>query len=158
MIVPSIGRPSLAKALYSCEGADEILVGLNADDDLGYGARNRLMAQATGTHLVFLDDDDRFVPEAFDLFRAYACDRPVIFRMKYHGPGGTLWHKKELVFGNVGSPMLLIPNVPGKLGRWAHINGGFTGGGDYVFAKETCELQGAPLFVPEVVAVIRPWT
>lgn len=76
--------------------------------------------------------------------------------MMYHGPGGTLWHERVVRHGNIGSPMLLVPNIPGKLGQWRHHMGGFSGGGDYVFCAETVGLQGPPIWVPEVVCVIRP--
>jgi glycosyltransferase involved in cell wall biosynthesis len=154
VIVPTIGRPTLERALASCEGADEILTDLNADDDHGYAARTRLIARATGTHLCFLDDDDVFAPGAIDAFRRHASERLTIFRMQYPA-GGVIWHDPVIRFGNLGTPCLLVPNIPEKLGEWKeHAHGG--AGGDYVFACTTAEKMGAPVWRPEVVAHITP--
>lgn len=50
-------------------------------------------------------------------------DCPVLFRMQY--PNGlTLWQEPVLRCGNVGTPMILIPNAPEKLGRFLPFVGG----------------------------------
>ncbi len=163
VIIPSTDRPTLARAVASAEGADEILIDINDDGDKGYSARHRLMAKATGTHLCFLDDDDIYTEDAIEAFREHACDRPVIAQMRYPAPPGqqgasgyVLWKDRIVRHGNVGSPMLLVPNVPDRLGTWREHQKGAGGGGDYTFAAETISLQGPPVWVPHVVAVIRP--
>lgn len=154
MIVPTVGRDTLGRALQSCKGADEVLVDYNQDDDFGYAARTRLIARATGTHLVFLDDDDVYAAGAIETFRTHACDRPVVCQMQYRG-GGMLWRDRVLRFGNVGTPMILVPNDPERLGEWReHSHGG--AGGDYVFLSGCVEKMGAPKWVERVVALIKP--
>jgi glycosyltransferase involved in cell wall biosynthesis len=177
VIIPTIGRASLAAALKSCIAADEIIVVI--DDaagpsdwhawesskakvvhvhggDHGYTARHRGMEVATGTHLAFLDDDDVYLPGAIDLFRGHATDVPVIFRMD-HYDHGILWRDKVLEFGNVSTQMMLVPNVPEKLGSWEPYAPELREpGGDYTFLAGCVEKMGAPLWRAEIVAKLRP--
>lgn len=156
VIIPTIGRESLQAALSSCETADEVIVVENHDGDHGYQARTRGMAQATGTHLAFLDDDDIYTPDAVDAMREAACDRPVIFRMDdpLHG---VIWRRPELTFGNVGTPMFLVPNDPRRLGVWEpHVPGLKQPGGDFTFITGCVDRMGAPVWREETVAIVDP--
>lgn len=157
MIVPTIGRDTLQRTLDSCAAADEVIVVENQDGDHGYRARTAGMARAKGTHLAFLDDDDVYADGAVDLMREAACRQPVIFRMRDARTGGLTWNQPELRFGNVGTPMFLVPRKPSKLGVWEPHNPFLRRpGGDFVFIKTTCDLMGEPVWRDEVVAVIRP--
>ncbi|MGZ4384540.1 MAG: glycosyltransferase family 2 protein [Gaiellaceae bacterium] len=164
VVVPTSGRPTLLQALESIvpqlEPGDEILVVCSDDHDWGGRARNSAIERARGTHLVFMDDDDVFTTDALDSMRRFAREKPDrigIFRMRYEcwrhdRYGQVLWEKPELAWGNVGSPMLLVPNLPEKVGRWdpsVHW-------GDWSFIEETAALQGDAEFVDKVVARIRP--
>lgn len=153
VIIPTVGRESLAAAKASCEGADELIVVENHDGDYGYTARHKGMAQATGTHLAFLDDDDVFLPGAFDHFRRWASDRPTIFKMDdpIHG---VLWRDRELRLANVGTPMFLVPNVPHKLGKWQPFAHGKCG--DFAFISATADMFGGVDWNPEIVCRVRP--
>lgn len=153
VIIPTIGRDTLAVAEASAAGADEVIVVRNQDGDYGYSARMRGMAQATSTHLAFLDDDDVYTPGAVETMRAHANDVPVIFRMDdpLHG---ILWRDPVLRHANVGTPMFLVPNVPDKLGVWAPFLHGHDG--DFPFISGCVEKMGAPVWREEVVAVVRP--
>lgn len=177
VIVPTVGRWTLERTLASCADADEIV--LVVDDavadgwepeglarnvvvdrvvggDHGYTARTRGMALATGTHLAFLDDDDVYAPGAVALIRAVAGEVPIVFRMA-HPEHGVLWRDPVLRFGNVGTPMFVVPNDPARLGVWApHAPGLPEPGGDFTFLAGCCERMGAPVWREEVVAVIRP--
>jgi len=156
VIIPTVGRDSLAAAKASAAGADEIIVVHDQTGDHGYTARHKGMRQATGTHLAFLDDDDEYTQDAIRLFREAACDVPVIFRMD-HPQHGILWREKRLEFGNVGTPMFLVPNIEEKLGVWApHIPGLREPGGDFTFIRGCVEGMGEPVWRPEVVAIVRP--
>jgi GT2 family glycosyltransferase len=178
VIIPSIGRESLTAAIASCEGADEIIVvfdnahtGIGAarsDDprmkfvevfggDHGYTARTRGMELATSTHLAFLDDDDVYTPGAIDLMRSVApINMPVIFRMD-HPQHGILWRGPVLEFGNVGTPMFLVPNDPARLGVWApHAPGLPEPGGDFTFITGCVEAMGEPIWRDEVTSIVRP--
>lgn len=156
VIIPTVGRASLAAAKESAAAADEVIVVENQDGDHGYSARTRGMAQATGTHLAFLDDDDIYTDDAISLMREAACDRPVIFRMD-HPRHGLMWRERKLEFGNVGTPMFLVPNRPSELGEWTpHMPGLKEPGGDFSFISGCVEAMGEPVWRDEVVCIVRP--
>lgn len=159
VIVPTRGRRSLAATLDSVadqlEPGDEILVRCTRDEDFGNAARQSLIERAAGTHLVFIDDDDQLASGALATMRRVADEHPgriAIFRMRYLD-GRILWSEPALRERNVSSQMLLVPNVPGKLGRWE--NSEYQRMADWSFISETAELQGEPLFRDEIVAHIR---
>lgn len=170
VIIPTIGRDSLARAVKSCAGADEVIVvydrahpdavrppvpinGQVHGGDHGYTARTRGIRLATGTHLAFIDDDDWYLPDAFTVMREHAHpDRPVIFRMR-HPHGGIIWREPVLEFGNVSTQMFLVPNRPARLGEWEPHNPALVmPGGDYTFIRGCVERMGDPVWRPEMVA------
>lgn len=159
VIVPTRGRRSLSATLDSVAGqlepGDELLVRCTHDEDFGNAARQSLIERAAGTHLAFIDDDDQFARGALATMRRVAEENPgrvAIFRMRYLD-GSVLWSDPVLRERNVSSQMLLVPNVPGKLGRWE--NPDYPRMSDWSFISQTVELQGEPLFCDEIVAHIR---
>lgn len=150
-IVPTLCRPSIAKTLESIKTypGDEILVvsdmtlNLHMQDfirrrpeikcihslpggDWGHRERNVATPLARGRYIAHIDDDDVYTPDARELMAdaiRRMPDRPILFRMRY--PNGiTLWQEPVIRCGNVGTPMMLIPNVPEKLGTWEPFVGG----------------------------------
>lgn len=138
-IVPTIGRPSLMQTLGSIETrpGDEVLVvgevrhqrpygrfnfiPCPRGNDHGGSERNFAMSRASGRYLAFIDDDDTYAPGhrlAMGMAILTTPGKPVIFRMRYPN-GVTLWQDQEIRCGNVGTPMILIPNMPTKLGVWS---------------------------------------
>jgi hypothetical protein len=136
-IVPTIGRSSLVDTLKSIETwpGDEILVVGKVfptgdlrpryfpcanGNDWGGKERNIALTNAGTRYLAFLDDDDVYMPGARHYMQHAIHEtpgKPVLFRMQY--PNGiTLWQNQELRCGNVGTPMILIPNMPTRLGTW----------------------------------------
>lgn len=168
-LVPSLGRPSLRATLDSIETwpGDEILVVGSMGDvvdprvrllpcepggDWGHTERNLGTPHARGQYIAHIDDDDVYAPGT----RAFMADairttpkRPILFRMRYPS-GFTLWLEPQLIFGNVGTPMMLIPNVPERLGVWGSFHGGdhaFLAGSkwipsEFVWRRETIALLG----------------
>jgi hypothetical protein len=68
-----------------------------------------------------MDDDDVYAPGARAAMGATILetpDRPAIFRMRYPN-GMTLWQTQALECGNIGTPMIFVPNTPSKLGVWS---------------------------------------
>ncbi len=146
IIIPTIGRPALRQALESImdqvgDHDEVILVGADTEfvrdeaalvgarvipyppaGDYGYTERWIGITQAVCSHLVFLDDDDVYLPGAFDAMRAEIAqepDRPILFKMI--APWGEeLWRDKGvLIEGDFGGAQFVCPNRPGKLGRYS---------------------------------------
>lgn len=167
-LVASVGRSSLARTLESIKTyvGDEILVVGSMGDavdprvtfipcgpggDWGHTERNFTTPLAKGDYIAHIDDDDVYAPGTRALMSdamTNTPDRPVLFRMRF--PNGiTLWQDQALRCGNVGTPMMLIPNVPERLGKWLPFVGG-----DYAFL-EAC--KWAPedfVWRPEVIALL----
>lgn len=125
----------------------------------GDDQKNHGMSLATGTHLAFLDDDDEAAPGSIAAMLDRASDRPVLFRMD-HPDLGAVWRTPTLRFGNIGTPCLLIPNQPSRLGTWAPFLGlpsnKAVGGGDFHFLMGTVERMGAPMWDERMVCRVRP--
>lgn len=167
IIVATGGRKTLKRTLRSIarqvQPGDEVFVLCDDSGDAGDTARMKAMPRARGTHLAFIDDDDVYAPGALEKMRRFAREHPGrigIFKME-HPVGTTHWREGEPVlrYANVSTQTFLVPNIPGKLGRWragAPRPGGGEYAGDYVFITETAELQGEPVFVNEVTVYARP--
>ena len=159
VIVGTAGRKTLRRTLRSItsqlEPGDELFVLRDDSGDAGDTPRNQTMHRAAGSHLLFMDDDDVYVPGAFAKMRRFADDHPGrigIFRIEYT-TGPKRWRVPELKNRNVSTQNFLVPNVPGSLGVWEHRG---TVHGDYTFIEETARLQGDPIFVDEVTVRVRP--
>ena len=167
-IVPTVGRKSLGATLRSIEllPGDEILVVGNdvrtndprvrhilcpAGKDWGATERNYATPLARCQYLAHIDDDDCYAHGTRALMQdaiETTPGKPVLFRMKY--PNGiTLWDKPELRCGNVGTPMMLIPNRPTMLGKW----GSFVGG-DCNFLETMRWRADEIVWRPEVIALL----
>jgi len=157
IIVPSSNRPTLDETLDSIAGqmipGDELLVDVNDDGDWGNAARNRMMDKATRDYLIFMDDDDRYLPGAFEAVRA-AVDldlepRVHLFRMRYADGRPTLWTDMAIRDGNVSTQMVVVPNVFG-LPRWeADVYAA-----DLGFIGSACARLGSPAWHEDVIAEI----
>jgi hypothetical protein len=64
-----------------------------------------------------------------------------------------LWTEPVLRERNVGTPMVLVPNIPENLGRWE--NPEYPRMADYRFVADTAARLGEPVFRDEVVAHVR---
>ncbi len=168
-LVATTGRPTLKRALDSIElwPGDELIVVGNMGGfedprvrflphrpgkDWGHTERNYAMPFAKGEYLAHLDDDDAYVPGARALMERTADQprRPVVFRLRDR-TGHELWKDRQIRMGNVGTPMVIMPNVKAKLGRWAPRYGG-----DYDFLKSSRWRHEEYLWRPEVIVEIRP--
>ncbi len=176
VIVATLGRPKLERTLQSVAGQ---LVDGDALMVVGHGAaiqesaarfgarfvscapgghggaeeRQVAMPKATTTHLAFLDDDDMWVPEARARILKAQTEtptRPIIFKMRYPS-GRELWNDKAVRRGNVGTPMIVVPNDQKKLGRWPsqRMN-------DFYFLSSMKWRTNEIVWRPDVLALIRP--
>jgi len=125
-------------------------------NDWGHSERNFAQSHAKGRYLANLDDDDVFAPGARALMAdamETTPDQPVIFRMRYPN-GFTLWHRSHffgdsIEGGNVGTPMMFMPNDRTKLGHWGHC---YTG--DFEFLKSCKWRPEEYVWRAEVIALI----
>ncbi|HRV17841.1 MAG TPA: glycosyltransferase family A protein [Myxococcota bacterium] len=182
IIIPTIGRPTLRRTLESIKAqqlidGDEVILVQDgpADEsvknllteyqlpgwydatgkqshDAGATPRNYAMPRAKGKLLLFMDDDDRYLPNAFQEIRKEAQQhpkRPLMFRM-YHRDT-VLWRIKELRRGNVSTQMGCIPNEPNRLAWWPP---GSTN--DYQFFRSTLNLwpPASLIWCPEIIAAV----
>jgi 2-polyprenyl-3-methyl-5-hydroxy-6-metoxy-1,4-benzoquinol methylase len=162
ILVATCGRPTLDGTLESIRpqlrSGDDIIVYYDTSGNAGDTARNRMMPQARGTHLMFVDDDDELRPGALDAIRAFARDNPGrigIFRINLGLYGPVPQGPVDLA--HTATAMYVIPNVPGKLGRWGSPPDALPGRrGDYGFIVETVGFQGEPVWCEYVIQEIRP--
>jgi glycosyltransferase involved in cell wall biosynthesis len=179
VIVPTVGRETLRETLRSIgpqlSNIDEVLVvgdGVQSrakeileecllpharymeiarSGDCGNSARDAAMTVACCDYLTFMDDDDVYTATAFAAIRARLSsgpNRPLIFRMNNYG--NILWNTPALRYGNVGTPMFVVPNRPNSGTQWSH------GVSDFDFICQEATRSGEPIWVPEVIAVVRP--
>jgi glycosyltransferase involved in cell wall biosynthesis len=178
VVIPTIGRETLCATLASVslqlEPGDEVLVVgdgrparareifaeqrgrgwryLETDgpcNDAGGTQRDLAATVARGDHLCFMDDDDVFTPHALEAIRRGVSDHParvLVFRMDNYGT--MLWRDRVVSYGNVGTPMVVVPTDPTLLASWTS--------GDYEFIRDTCERLGEPVWREDVVAIVRP--
>ena len=124
-IIPTIGRESLKDTLASVEAwpGDEVLAIQHDPPSGNYGQAEKQedTDKAKCDYLAFIDDDDVYVTGHRKIM-AQALEEnvdnnPVLFKMQYPS-GHILWDAPELRCGNVGLPMILIPNIKDRLPKW----------------------------------------
>ena len=178
-ILATCGRTSIDRMLRSMEAqyalrpTDELLIVGSTEterrvqcnmrfitspmgNDWGHTERNIGMGLATGTHLVFIDDDDTMTVGSITVIRnavARSPDNPIMFRMV--DPNGlVIWQNKQVRMGNHGTPQFVVPNKPNRLGTWGHRYEG-----DFDFVKSTLALypngEGDLVWNPRIIYACR---
>lgn len=183
VIIPTMGRPTFGRTLLSVMPqlwpGDEIVVMSDGPNetvkavcetlllpyrftlqskDSGATQRDAAIAVATGTHLMFLDDDDVYTSSALNEahLAIRADDRAShIFRMRY-GSGSymknvVLWHKPVIRLCNVGTPMFVVPKMD-YMPEWKGLK---TDVHDFEWISRVAR-RCPPTFQDHVIAVIRP--
>lgn len=161
VVVPTTGRDTLGRTLDSIRPqllpGDQLIVESDATGDWGATPRTKGMAAAAGDYLLFMDDDDVYLPGSLDAVRSALREnpgRPHLFSMWRDANYGDQLPRAEVVqMGNVSTQMAVFPNDPAKLGAW-----GTRYEGDYDFIRSTLDKYppGAVVFRPEVIACLRP--
>lgn len=95
---------------------------------VGQPARNVGVAIAQGTHLVFTQDDNVLLADVLSNMRGLVDaepDRPHIWRVMPRA-GFVVPTVKTITEGCIDGDCFVVPNVPGRLGRWGmRYNGDF---------------------------------
>jgi hypothetical protein len=101
--------------------------------DWGAAARTAGQSMGKGTHLLWQDDDDWYLPGAFDVIRREIVTAPeeiLVFRLVYPD-GRVLWKDPAIVWKNVSTQMYVVPRTA-RLGQW-----GPQYWGDFEFLQST---------------------
>lgn len=128
----------------------------NCGHRCGNAARDFGMRKATRDILAFLDDDDVYMPNALFSIRKITSihnNVPIIFKM-IHTSGKVLWNAKSVTYGNIGTPMFVIPNNQDKLGTW-----GLKSGGDFDFISQTISNYSpdSVIWSNDIICCCRPF-
>lgn len=130
----------------------------NAQRDFGMQ-----LAAGRSSHLMFLDDNDVWTHGALDTVR-WAIDRvgddraAHVFKARWgaghHAHGTVLWRDTVVAEGNVGTPMVVLPNRPYQRSWWDFNGRGVVS--DFGFLSAAVgECSGAMFHTP-VIATVRP--
>lgn len=158
VLIASSGRPTLQRAIDSVvpqlQDGDEIFVHVNNDCPWGHESRNLMMDVARGDYLLFLDDDDAYVPDALEKVRyAIASDPGAsihIFRMDYGDH--QIWSDPEIRLGNVSTIMFCVNRLDCEGAVWADVYEG-----DFHFITQAAELtEDSVVFHEHVIGLVRP--
>jgi glycosyltransferase involved in cell wall biosynthesis len=118
----------------------------------GNAQRMAGMKAARGRHLMFLDDDDVYVPHALERVLAAIGAHPgriLFFRLDRFGE--LSWRRQELRQGTIGAGNVVVPNVEGRLGSWTEPESTYVS--DYQFIEQSVRLQGDPVWIDEVITI-----
>lgn len=126
----------------------------------GHFEINHGIALATADYLTFNDDDDVYVPDAFETIRAVAGalvePRPLMFKF-FPQFRLVLWQEPEIKQDWIGGHNIVAPNIKDRLGAWTDRYQG-----DYDFIRSTVDLwpnkDADVVWRPELIAVARPET
>lgn len=123
--------------------------------DWGHAQMNRGVAVAGKDWIVTNDDDDIFAPGAFNTIRAeikkLARPMPILFKYRHYS-GWVCPVAKDVTKGRIGGHSIVLPNIPGKIGKY-----GPDYGGDFDFIKSTIDLWGGEFqWADAVIAWCRP--
>lgn len=80
------------------------------EGNFGHPLLNRYINNIDGDFIMFADDDDRYVSDAFESIRDFVKEQKLyIFRHKW---GSTInWAQKHFEIGNIGKCVGVIPNT-----------------------------------------------
>lgn len=133
--------------------------------------RNKMLLEATGDVICFLDQDDCFRKNALSTLAQYALrypDNPLIFKMAVYMFGNhskptlepaILWdeNRKQIAHAAVGGHMIVIPNKRMLLSEWPED----IYEADLYFIRNTCEkfteFGFEPIWIDFILSDVRPW-
>lgn len=166
VLVPTIGkRLSLSRALDSITSqlvpGDELLLRVDDSHDAGATPRNLMMPRASGSWLLFMDDDDIYLPGALATVRKVLEKSrrvPHVFRMRRGAPFNDVVPAdgvRTLRVGQVSTQCIIVPNDPERLGEWGRR---YANDWDFVFSTISKYPPGSLVMRPEIISHWRPPT
>lgn len=166
IIIPTIGRPTLCNTLASLRGQlqpqDEVLIEFDEPRTGNWGERPRDKAirRALGTHLMFMDDDDTFTPNALEIVRKYVSALPDslhLFQAVWHNngaPGRVRHDKHEFSGGQCPTPTIVVPRTVAP--RWTQIGANVHQDLEYAKLCAGTTYPHIPQWIDEVICNVRP--
>jgi hypothetical protein len=116
----------------------------------GHGIRNKYASLLDRTDFIMhADDDDTYVPGAFDALRRKCTDTKTLYIAKMKSGNETIPRSNVLELGNVGTPCGIIPYDANKQGKWEYFYGG-----DFAFYK-SLKPVGGTVFLENVIYNVR---
>lgn len=159
IIVVGDGPQPKAKEIVERFGSKQIkFIETEAGDWRGGGhQRNTGMDRASGSHLIFMDDDDEYINQALERIRNDIQKHPgrlLLYRI-IDRDGSVYWKHKDLRAQNIGTPCMVVPNDPNLLGRWPNSRGA-----DHYFITHTVpkwpKKEESIVWLENFVCRIRP--
>lgn len=131
-------------------------------NDWGDTERQRGLDNATCDYVCFLDDDDIHVPGARQMIAEaieWHPNQPLMFRMRFDDgnhplAGQVLFLDPVVKLGNVGTPMIVLPNDKTKVGKWGCR--GTVRGGDFDFISSMKWSEDQLVWIRQVLAIVTP--
>ena len=89
IVIATAGRPTHTETLNAAtpqlQPGDEIIVVRDNTGDYGNTPRNHAIPRCTGTHILFIDDDDQqHTPDALETIRRHVADQPQGVHLRRH--------------------------------------------------------------------------
>ena len=123
------------------------------DTNLGYwghAIRNK-HNQLPGDFVFHIDDDDNIASDCMETLRKTCKNQNTIYIFKMNNKGDIIWNTKEIILGEIGTPMGIIPV---KLNSTSVFT--YKYGGDYDFYKKLEENGNQIEYVDKVIYIVRP--
>lgn len=118
----------------------------------GHGIRNTYQSHCTTDYIHHMDDDDIYSENCIPSVRSFLRNhygKVIICKFRTNG-GDIIWKKKDIIFGQIGTPSGFIFNRQDVFGTW-----GYEYGGDYNFYLQVRDNIGKENLVFSDIVVVK---
>ena len=118
----------------------------------GHAIRNK-HNNLKGDFVFHVDDDDNITSDCMKIIRKYCKNKNTIyiFKMKNYEQNLIIWKTKNIIFGEIGTPMGIIPTYLNSTSTFS-----FRYGGDYDFYKKLEKNGNNIEYIDEIIYIIHP--
>jgi len=116
----------------------------------GHAIRNKYN-NLEGDFVFHIDDDDNIVPDCMYTLRNICQDKNTIYIFKMDNNNDINWKTKEIILGQIGTPMGIIPT---KINPTSHFTHRY--GGDFDFYKRLENNGNKIEYIDKVIYMVRP--